>query len=234
MSDTFHTVELIPVERIRANDYNPNAMAATTYEQLVASIKSRGFRSAIYVLPADQDGLHTIVDGEHRWRAAKDSGLLTVPCVVLPAPQDEAMMDTLAMNQLRGNLVPVKVALVIAELSKRIPVDILEKELGFEEHELSDQLELLKLPDDIGRTIELQAEMEEREALQVVTFVMRKPQAELVEHVITEVEKSVDGPNRRGQALELIVKGYLRSQGKPTPEAAAARSAPESEVASAE
>jgi len=129
------------------------------------------------------------VDGEHRWRAAKESGLLTVPCVVLPANQDEAMMDTLAMNQLRGNLVPVKVALVIAELSKRIPVDILEKELGFEEHELSDQLELLKLPDDIGKTIELQAEMEEREALQVVTFVMRKPQAELVEHVITEVEK---------------------------------------------
>lgn len=214
MSDTFHTVELIPIERIRANDYNPNAMAAKTYEQLVASIKGRGFRSAIYVLPADRDGVHTIVDGEHRWRAAKESGLVTVPCVVLPANQDEAMMDTIAMNQLRGSLVPVRVALVIAELSKRIPVEVLEKELGFEDHELEDQLELLKLPDDIGKTIELQAEMEEREALQVVTFVMRKPQAELVEHVIDDVEKEVDGPNRRGRALEVIVKGYLRSQGK--------------------
>jgi len=224
MPDTFHTVELIPVERIRANDYNPNAMAATTYEQLVASIKGRGFRSAIYVLPADQDGVHTIVDGEHRWRAAKESGLLHVPCVVLPANQDEAMMDTIAMNQLRGSLVPVKVALVIAELSKRIPVDVLEKELGFEDHELEDQLELLKLPDDIGKTIELQAEMEEREALQVVTFVMRKPQAELVEHVITDVEKAVDGPNRRGHALEIIVKGYLRAAGKPVPEATSAQS----------
>ena len=98
MPETFHTVELISVERIRANDYNPNAMAAKTYEQLVASIKGRGFRSAIYVLPADQDGVHTIVDGEHRWRAAKESGLLHVPCVVLPANQDEAMMDTIAMN----------------------------------------------------------------------------------------------------------------------------------------
>jgi len=223
MPETFHTVELIPIERIRANDYNPNAMAAKTYEQLVASIKGRGFRSAIYVLPADLDGIHTIVDGEHRWRAAKESGLIHVPCVVLPANQDEAMMDTIAMNQLRGSLVPVKVALVIAELSKRIPVEALEKELGFEEHELEDQLELLKLPDDIGKTIELQAEMEEREALQVVTFVMRKPQAELVEHVINEVEKEVDGPNRRGHALEVIVKGYLRAAGKPAPEAAAAQ-----------
>lgn len=217
MPETFHTVELISVERIRANDYNPNAMAAKTYEQLVASIKGRGFRSAIYVLPADQDGVHTIVDGEHRWRAAKESGLLHVPCVVLPANQDEAMMDTIAMNQLRGGLVPVKVALVIAELSKRIPVDVLEKELGFEEHELTDQLELLKLPDDIGKTIELQAEMEEREALQVVTFVMRKPQAELVERTIDALEKEMGGPNPRGRALEHVVKKYLEAAGQQVP-----------------
>ncbi|MEK7841914.1 MAG: ParB/RepB/Spo0J family partition protein, partial [Deltaproteobacteria bacterium] len=218
MPETFHTVELISVERIRANDYNPNAMAAKTYEQLVASIKGRGFRSAIYVLPADQDGVHTIVDGEHRWRAAKESGLLHVPCVVLPANQDEAMMDTIAMNQLRGGLVPVKVALVIAELSKRIPVDVLEKELGFEDHELEDQLELLKLPDDINKTIELQAEMEEREALQVVTFVMRKPQAELVERVVDELEKELGGPNPRGRALETIVRKYLEVNGQPVSE----------------
>ncbi len=218
MPETFHTVELISVERIRANDYNPNAMAAKTYEQLVASIKGRGFRSAIYVLPADQDGVHTIVDGEHRWRAAKESGLLHVPCVVLPANQDEAMMDTIAMNQLRGGLVPVKVALVIAELSKRIPVDVLEKELGFEAHELAEQLELLKLPDDIGKTIELQAEMEEREALQVVTFVMRKPQAELVERTIDALEKEMGGPNPRGRALEHVVKAYLEATGQKIPE----------------
>ena len=218
MSQVFHTVELIDVERIRPNDYNPNAMPAKTYEALVASIKARGFKSAIYVRPPDDSGVYTIVDGEHRWRAAKETGIQQLPCVVLPATQDEAMMDTISMNQLRGNLVPVKVALVIAELSKRIPVEALEKELGFEEHELEDQLELLKLPDDIEKTIELQAEMEEREALQVVTFVMRKPQAELVEHVITEVEKEVDGPNRRGHALEVIVKGYLRAAGKGAPE----------------
>jgi len=56
--ETFHSVELIEVERLRPNSWNPNAMAATTYDQLVASIKGRGFRSAIYVLPADQDGIY--------------------------------------------------------------------------------------------------------------------------------------------------------------------------------
>jgi len=218
MPEVFQTVSLIDVEHIRPNSWNPNAMGRATYESLVASIKGRGFRSAIYVLPADQDGVHTIVDGEHRWRAAKESGLLHVPCVVLPANQDEAMMDTLAMNQLRGGLVPVKVALVIAELSKRIPVDVLEKELGFEDHELEDQLELLKLPDDISKTIELQAEMEEREALQVVTFVMRKPQAELVERVVDELEKELGGPNPRGRALEAIVRKYLEINGQPVSE----------------
>jgi len=212
---TFHTVELINTERIRANDYNPNAMPPAIYQQLVTSIKSRGFKTAIYVLPADMDGIHMIVDGEHRWRAAKETGLLQVPCVVLPATQDEAMMDTISMNQLRGNLVPVKLALVIAELSKRIPVDVLEKELGFEEHELQDQLELLKLPDDIGKTLELQAEVEEREALSVLTFVMRKPQADLVERAVDQLEKELGGPNPRGRALEHIVNTYLRATEQP-------------------
>ena len=154
---SFHKIEVIDVEKIRPNDYNPNAMPAAVYEALVGSIKKRGFKSAIYVRQADEDGFYTIVDGEHRWQAAKESGFLEVPCVVLPATQDEAMMDTISMNQLRGNMVPVALAMVIAELSKRIPIDVLERELGFEKHELTDQMELLKLPDDIEKTIEMHA-----------------------------------------------------------------------------
>jgi ParB family chromosome partitioning protein len=165
------------------------------------------------VLPI-ADGAYTLVDGEHRWRAARDAGITHVPCIVLPASRDEAMLDTIRMNQLRGNAIPIKMALVIADLSKRIPLDALERELGFEEHELSDQLELLKLPDDIGKTIELQAEMEEREAFQVVTFVMRKPQAELIERTVDQLEKELGGPNPRGRALDHIVRKYLEATGQ--------------------
>lgn len=218
MAETFHTVELIPVERIRANDYNPNAMDRRTYDALVASIKGRGFRTAVYVLPADQDGIHTLVDGEHRWRAAKESGLAQIPCVVLPATRDEAMMDTIRLNELRGHMVPVKLALMVADLSKRIPVEALEQELGFEEHELSDQLELLHLPDDIDKTIELQAEMEEREALAVLTFVLRKPQADMVEQAVDRLEQELGGPNPRGRALEHIVTQYLALTGQAVPD----------------
>jgi len=217
--ESVQAIELIDVGRIRPNDYNPNAMDRRTYEALVGSIKGRGFRSAVYVLPL-ADGAYTIVDGEHRWRAAQEAGMAQLPCVVLPATRDEAMLDTIRMNQLRGNVLPIKMALVIADLSKRIPVDALERELGFEEHELVDQLELLKLPDDIGKTIELAAEQEEREALSVLTFVVRKPQADLIERAIDTLEKEVGGPNPRGRALEHLVKKYLESIGQPVPETA--------------
>ena len=209
MPETFHTVEMIPIERIRANDYNPNAMPPAIYEQLVGNIKSRGFRSAVYVLPADAQGVYTIVDGEHRWRAAKEAGMTEIPCVVLPAGEDDAKRDCITMNQLRGNLVPLKLALVIAELAKTRPLEELERELGFEEHELKDHLELLKLPDDIGKAIEVEAAMQEREALQVLTFVLHKPQAELVERAIEQLEKELSGPNPRGRALEHLAQAYL-------------------------
>jgi hypothetical protein len=60
--------------------------------------------------------------------------------------------------------------------------------------------------------------MEEREALQVVTFVMRKPQAELVERTIDALEKEMGGPNPRGRALEHVVKAYLEATGQKIPE----------------
>ncbi|NOS67964.1 MAG: ParB N-terminal domain-containing protein [Candidatus Peribacteraceae bacterium] len=209
--EVFHSVALIELGRIRPNDYNPNAMPPAIYQNLVDNIKARGFKSAIYVRAGLQEGTFVIVDGEHRWRAAQQAGALKIPCVVLPATEQEAMLDTITMNQLRGNLVPVKLALVIAHLAQTIPVPELERQLGFEEKELQDTLELLKLPDDITKTIEMAAEMEEREALNVVTFVLKKPAAELVEKVIAEIEKEMEGKNTRGQALERLVQVYQKA-----------------------
>ena len=214
MRETFHSVEMIEVERIKPNDYNPNVMSAKTYGSLIENIKSRGFKSAVYVLPVDESGVYTLVDGEHRWKAAKEAGLLKIPCVVLPASREEAMMDTVTMNQLRGAMIPVKLALVIAELSKRVPVPVLEKELGFEEHELADQLELLNLPDDIAETIEKQAAKDEEEALQVMTFIVRRAHAELIEKVIEHVEKGMDGANKKGRALHEIVRFFEAQAGE--------------------
>ncbi|MBI4227722.1 MAG: ParB N-terminal domain-containing protein [Candidatus Omnitrophica bacterium] len=205
----FQKVELIPVDRIRPNAFNPNAMPPAVYQQLVDNIKGRGFRSAVYILPADAEGVHVIVDGEHRWKAAKEAGLAEIPCVVLPATEDEAKMDCVTMNQLRGDLVPVRLALLIADLAQRHPLEALEQELGFEQNELKDQLELLKLPDDIGRALEMQAEMEEQEALQVLTFVVHRPQAEAIEEAIGTIERQMEGRNRRGQALEYLAKRFL-------------------------
>jgi len=214
----FQKVELIPVSRIRPNVFNPNAMPPAVYQQLVDNIKGRGFRSAVYVLPADPQGVHVIVDGEHRWKAAKEAGLTEIPCVVLPATEDEAKMDCVTMNSLRGDLLPVRLALLIADLAQRHPIEALEQELGFEQNELKDQLELLKLPDDIGQALEMQAELEEKEALQVITFVVRKPQAEVIEKAIGEIEGRMEGRNRRGQALEWLASEYLARQARPAKE----------------
>ena len=58
--------------------------------------------------------------------------------------------------------------------------------------------------------------MEEREALQVVSFVMRKPQADLVETTVTQIQEQMEGPNQRGQAIEYIVRQFLELSKQPT------------------
>jgi hypothetical protein len=58
----------------------------------------------------------TIVDGEHRWRAAKRIGLKKVPVHYLEESDAEAKMDTVAFNRFRGDFDMFKLADVFERL----------------------------------------------------------------------------------------------------------------------
>ena len=50
------------------------------YKLIVDSLKKRGFLGAI-IVRAVEDG-YIVVDGVHRYAAAKDAGITTIPCIV--------------------------------------------------------------------------------------------------------------------------------------------------------
>jgi len=73
----------IGVASIRPNDRQPrHTIEPSTLEPLVASIKSAGVMQPVVVRPAGPDGLHELVAGERRWRAATQAGLDAVPAIV--------------------------------------------------------------------------------------------------------------------------------------------------------
>jgi len=66
-------------------------MDQAMYAKAIASIREFGFVDPITVRTVD--GRYQIIDGEHRWRAAKDEGITTVPIVDLGEQFDCLVVD---------------------------------------------------------------------------------------------------------------------------------------------
>jgi len=71
------TVVDIPVNELQPNEYNPNRQSDHDFELLCRSITEDGFTQPILA----QSSTKIIIDGEHRWRAAKAIGMTTIPVV---------------------------------------------------------------------------------------------------------------------------------------------------------
>lgn len=92
----------LPTDRVRPNDYNPNYQLDEAHSLLRESIEATGWTQPIVVRPPDPEGVHVIVDGEHRWRVGCELGP-EVPCVILQADQAGCIAATVRHNRARGS-----------------------------------------------------------------------------------------------------------------------------------
>lgn len=58
----------VPVEKVRANDYNPNKVASVELQLLYVSIKADGFTQPIVTVRDEEHDRWIVVDGFHRYR----------------------------------------------------------------------------------------------------------------------------------------------------------------------
>ena len=142
----------IKIDQIIPNDYNPNIVQEEVLAKLRQEIAQKGVCVPIIVRKGDNG--YCIVDGEHRWRICRDLGWQEMPCIVQDFNDTEAKIKTLQLNYMRGYAVPVKLASLIHDLSKEIKLEDLAKRLPYEEPQMMESLELLKLPEDFGKAIE--------------------------------------------------------------------------------
>lgn len=141
-------VQWVPRGKLRANNYNPNAVAPPELELLKLSIIEDGWTSPICTLPD-----YTIVDGFHRWTVSADKRIRAmtgglVPVVVIDADKAHRMMSTIRHNLARGTHAVLK----MAEIVRSMVMDGLERgeicrRLGMEDEELD------RLLDRAGMTV---------------------------------------------------------------------------------
>lgn len=84
-----NNVQWIPIEKIHANNYNPNSVANQEMKLLYTSVKKDGYTQPVVVIYDQPKDRYVIVDGFHRYsimKRYKDIYLACegkLPCVVL-------------------------------------------------------------------------------------------------------------------------------------------------------
>lgn len=211
---------------IAANTWNPNKMPKRTWNALVSSLQTEGYVQPI-LCRRDDEGRLQIVDGEHRYRAMMElwGADREIEVVLLDATETRAKLNTLTMNRVRGEHVPVKEALVMADLLRSMSMADLEQRLGLPKEFIEDEIAMLgqDAPD-----------VPEREPVVEVSIFLYRDQVEIYEHalekalahvkpdstvLIGDQAKTFDAAMRkatrlaetanRARALELICANFL-------------------------
>jgi len=107
-SPTYNVVA-VPIEKIRANAYNPNSVAPPEMELLELSIWEDGFTMPVVCYYVKEDDVYEIVDGFHRFTVLctservkeRERGML--PVVVIDKDISNRMASTIRHNRARGS-----------------------------------------------------------------------------------------------------------------------------------
>jgi len=135
-------IEYVPIDSIFPNEWNPNRQSEHDFELLISSIKEDGFTQPVIVHKSRK-----IVDGEHRWRAAKAIGFTEIPVVVVDMPIEQMMMSTIRHNRARGSHDIELEAEMIRDLEKLGALDWAVQALMIDDIELNKMLNDIKAPD---------------------------------------------------------------------------------------
>ena len=140
--DPISNVKWIEVEKLNANDYNPNVVLNKELKLLELSVLKNGWIQPILI-----NNDNTIIDGFHRSYLSRNSKLLKekyngkVPCVVMELSEAERMLLTIRINRAKGNHVAFKMHEIVKTLVDKheVSMEYIQESIGASK----DEVELL-------------------------------------------------------------------------------------------
>lgn len=137
-------VKWVPVDRIHANDYNPNSVAPPEMQLLEVSIINDGYTQPIVTWPTTDKV--EVIDGFHRNRVGRESKEVSqrimgyLPTVIIKKEREgkgDRMASTIRHNRARGKHAVSAMSDIVIELKKRNWSEArIGKELGMDEDEI--------------------------------------------------------------------------------------------------
>jgi ParB-like chromosome segregation protein Spo0J len=142
-SQPVNYVRWVPIEKVHANDYNPNSVAKNEMRLLYVSILHDGYTQPVVTVYDEKTDQYVIVDGFHRYStmrfnkdiADRNNGFL--PVVVIDKSINDRMASTVRHNRARGkHSVSGMASMVFQMLENGWADEAICAELGVEPDEL--------------------------------------------------------------------------------------------------
>ena len=123
MISPVYAVRAVPIEKLRANSYNPNAVAPPEMKLLELSILEDGYTMPIVCYYVEKGDVYEIVDGYHRYTVMlrnpeireREGGML--PVSVIEKDLTNRMASTIRHNRARGSHSIELMSNIVAELT---------------------------------------------------------------------------------------------------------------------
>ena len=117
-----YNVIAVPIEKIRANAYNPNHVASPEMKLLYQSIKEDGYTMPIVCYYIEEEDVYELVDGFHRYLTIKEHKDIydrengCIPVSTIDKPITDRIASTIRHNRARGTHDIELMSNIIAEL----------------------------------------------------------------------------------------------------------------------
>ena len=138
-----YDVKRIHIDKIRANSYNPNAVAPPEMKLLELSIWEDGYTMPVVCYYIPEEDIYEIVDGYHRYTTLKKSKRIFereegfLPVSVIDKEESSRMASTIRHNRARGSHSVELMSNIVAELVESGMSDSwIAKHIGMDKDEL--------------------------------------------------------------------------------------------------
>ncbi len=117
-----YNVIAVPIDKVTANNYNPNSVAPPEMELLETSIWEDGYTQPVVTVYDEENDMYVVVDGFHRFLTLKNSKRIqdreggVLPCVVLDKAMSDRMASTIRHNRARGSHNLELMSTIVSEL----------------------------------------------------------------------------------------------------------------------
>jgi len=117
-----YNIKRVPIEKIQANSYNPNAVAPPEFKLLYESIKQDGYTMPIVCYYLEAEDKYEIVDGYHRYKVMKEYKNIYereeghLPVSIIDSLLENRMASTIRHNRARGSHSIELMSTIVSEL----------------------------------------------------------------------------------------------------------------------